>query len=224
MKRPEYVIAPEGCERYLTPGRRYKVLNPVEVRGEFWGFDFVDDDGTQRGAIFRASSHLSGQNWIIPDDKPEDEKPSLQEEIIAVHTEALIAHNEALQELQKRAEALQADFDELTARMSDRLTEAAKPDDGWVEVMGDIFMCGFELETLHNHPYRYGKPDGTIEYGVFQAQAAARDDDASASVNLLCKLAGVDVSFKHVHDVRASFAFAGPDSAEISEITLRVKV
>lgn len=175
MKRPEFVIAPEGCSDYLTPGKAYRAF---AVFGD-GGFSIRDDDGDIITCRLHACPHLYDQDWVIPDNKPEAEKTSLQEGIIAAHTEVLITHNEVLRELQKCADALQADFDKLAARMSDGLTEAVKPDSV---------------------------------------------DDASASVNLLCKLAGVDVSFKHVHDVRASFNFAGPDSAEISEITLRVKV
>lgn len=170
MKRPEYVIAPEGVWEYLTPGKAYGVLSWINDDV----FQIHDDECARITCCLRRCLHAQG-DWIIPDDEPEGEKPSLQEEVITVHTQALIAHNEVLQELQKRVNALQADFDRLAASMGADLADASY-------------------------------------------------DDASSAVNLLCKLAGVDVSFRHVHDVRVSLNFAGPDSAEVSDITLKVKV
>jgi hypothetical protein len=63
-KAPEYVIAPEGCADYLTPGKRYAVRN--------WSggvFNMTDDRGREINCFFPKSAHvLNGGDWIIPDE------------------------------------------------------------------------------------------------------------------------------------------------------------
>jgi len=67
MKAPKYVIAPKGCANYLTPGKRYPVMN-FDDTGDGIGFDTIDDDGVELYASLNDSAHLNGGNWIIPDE------------------------------------------------------------------------------------------------------------------------------------------------------------
>ncbi|MBX3504461.1 MAG: hypothetical protein KF895_03205 [Parvibaculum sp.] len=68
MKAPKYVIAPPGCAEYLTPGRPYEVRdwNPNVHFLAF--FNFIDDNGALRPSRAKDSRHLSGGDWIIPDE------------------------------------------------------------------------------------------------------------------------------------------------------------
>ena len=75
MKTPKYVIAPEGCENYLTPGKRYEAYNWEEDdSGEVY-FRTKDDDGDVLLCCLEECPHGSG-NWIIPDDDDDDDESS----------------------------------------------------------------------------------------------------------------------------------------------------
>ena len=69
MPRPTHVIAPEGCARYLTPGRRYQIErweaedlfiigadpSPVSPDRECW-------------CTLTDCAHLNGGDWLLPPD------------------------------------------------------------------------------------------------------------------------------------------------------------
>ena len=68
MKTPRYVIAPEGCKKYLTPGKRYAV-DSTDDDSTF--FIFLDDEGYPVCSSFKNAHVLNGGDWIIPDDEAE---------------------------------------------------------------------------------------------------------------------------------------------------------
>jgi len=73
--KPEYVIAPEGCEYYLTPGKWYAVEKLDHIPGENIEDAAViirDDMGEEVYSTIRKSAHLNGGNWIIPDDDADE--------------------------------------------------------------------------------------------------------------------------------------------------------
>lgn len=68
MKNFTYVIAPDGCESYLTPGKKYAIKD-LEFNKflERFSFSITTD---KQGEIFCLSVgclHLNGKNWIIPE-------------------------------------------------------------------------------------------------------------------------------------------------------------
>ena len=64
MKIPKYVIAPDGCEHYLTPGKSYPVMNFDGI-----GIDTIADNGAKIYSLLEGSSHLYDGNWIIPENE-----------------------------------------------------------------------------------------------------------------------------------------------------------
>jgi len=72
MKAPKYVIAPEGCEDYLTPGRRYEVHNFCTNDTYGGTIHITTDDGSYIFCLLKKCPHLNGGNWIIPDDEADD--------------------------------------------------------------------------------------------------------------------------------------------------------
>ena len=80
MKTPKYVIAPEGCAKYLTPEKGYIVEEFDVLPGEDiydCGFTITDDMGERVYSTLRKSAHLNGGDWIIPDDEAEREPDTL---------------------------------------------------------------------------------------------------------------------------------------------------
>ena len=70
MKVGDVVIAPEGCFRYLTAGKKYKVVSVDDLVCErVVFFDIINDDGAKIFCISKECSHLNGQDWIIPQRK-----------------------------------------------------------------------------------------------------------------------------------------------------------
>jgi len=63
-KKFKYVIAPEGCCVYLTPGRKYPVVGTYS--DEPYIFIIIDDEGDKIYAVTNNCEHLSGKDWIIP--------------------------------------------------------------------------------------------------------------------------------------------------------------
>jgi len=61
LKNGMKVIAPSGCEDYLTEGKEYLVVSVRNV--EF--FHVVSDNGKDVFSRLNNSSHLNGGNWII---------------------------------------------------------------------------------------------------------------------------------------------------------------
>lgn len=70
LKNGMKVIAPSGCENYLTEGKEYEVFN-VELSHnkecEF-NFNFIDDKRKSKYSILKGSAHLNGQDWIIKNE------------------------------------------------------------------------------------------------------------------------------------------------------------
>ena len=60
---PKYVICPEGCKRYLTPGKKYKTKNIKNG-----SFETRDDEGDLLYCKLKGCAHLNGEDWIIPKD------------------------------------------------------------------------------------------------------------------------------------------------------------
>jgi len=77
MKVGDYVKAPEGCETYLTAGKKYRVLWVDGYDSVFvgCGFSIITDNGTPIFTNERNSTHLNGGNWIkvVPHDDDDRE-------------------------------------------------------------------------------------------------------------------------------------------------------
>lgn len=54
------VIAPEGCEVYLTAGKEYLVIEQIEE-----SIIIFDDEGDQLYSNLKNSTHLNFQDWIV---------------------------------------------------------------------------------------------------------------------------------------------------------------
>jgi hypothetical protein len=67
MKKGDKVIAPKGCASYLTAGKEYEVLR-VDDKSSKYGYSFnvLTDCGAIIFTCEKKSSHLIGQDWIIP--------------------------------------------------------------------------------------------------------------------------------------------------------------
>jgi hypothetical protein len=75
---PKYVIAPEGCKSWLTPGKKYEVLDWETPNKRFGGFfRTTADNGENIYTSLRENGHLNGGDWITPDD--EAPSPSVPE-------------------------------------------------------------------------------------------------------------------------------------------------
>jgi len=61
LKKGMFVIAPEGCQTWLTAGKAYQVANGVRMNTFF---EIIDDRGDMIGCIFPNDGH-SRANWII---------------------------------------------------------------------------------------------------------------------------------------------------------------
>ena len=64
-----YVIAPDGCTSYLTPGKKYAVIGEISHiscdAGVF--FSCSSDINTDCQTTSERASHLNGKDWIIPE-------------------------------------------------------------------------------------------------------------------------------------------------------------
>lgn len=58
----KYVIAPEQCSRWFTPGEKYKIERFGKDKNEFW---LTDDDG-DTVLCLRANCNFANGNWIFP--------------------------------------------------------------------------------------------------------------------------------------------------------------
>lgn len=79
MKVGDIVIAPEGCEDYLTAGKEYEVVEAIEESTNKYGslFSIIDDDGDMIETVEKKSAHLKFQSWILSPtthDNSQDDK------------------------------------------------------------------------------------------------------------------------------------------------------
>lgn len=68
MKEIKTVIAPKGCEDYLTEGKEYKVTKQDKDKVNP-GFNIVDDEGSSIFCVLKGCAHINGGNWIIKDSE-----------------------------------------------------------------------------------------------------------------------------------------------------------
>jgi len=77
MKVGDYVKAPEGCETYLTAGKKYEVLYTDGRYLSKYGFEFHIKNDYGSKILCRESNcfHLNGGDWIkvVPHDDDERE-------------------------------------------------------------------------------------------------------------------------------------------------------
>lgn len=66
MSKPEYVIAPEGCQSYLTPGKRYEVSNFCANDAYRGTINIAADNGSDIFCLLEKCPHLNNGDWIIP--------------------------------------------------------------------------------------------------------------------------------------------------------------
>lgn len=78
MKAGDIVIAPEGCEDYLTAGDGYKVISVDGLHTVFGHFfEIIDDVGDNILCSERVCLHINEQDWILAptsQDNPKDNK------------------------------------------------------------------------------------------------------------------------------------------------------
>lgn len=60
LKIDDFVIAPKGCATYLTPGKKYFV---IDVNDDT--FSIIDDLGFILWCQMQNSLHLNGQDWKV---------------------------------------------------------------------------------------------------------------------------------------------------------------
>jgi hypothetical protein len=61
LKKGMFVIAPEGCQSWLTAGKAYQVVRDARMNTFF---EIIDDRGDMINCIFPNDGH-SRANWII---------------------------------------------------------------------------------------------------------------------------------------------------------------
>jgi hypothetical protein len=67
LKKGMFVIAPEGCNSYLTAGKKYETTKGVRHYGELSFFEIIDDNGDEVCGVSKNDAHLKGKDWIIED-------------------------------------------------------------------------------------------------------------------------------------------------------------
>ncbi|MBY8333152.1 hypothetical protein [Qipengyuania pacifica] len=60
------VIAPEGCNEYLTPGKAYEAFGADDDEDSF---KVIDDTGDTLFCLRTGDAHLNGLDWITPVDQ-----------------------------------------------------------------------------------------------------------------------------------------------------------
>jgi hypothetical protein len=55
----KYVTAPEGDYGYLTPGKKYEILESDKI-----SFQILSDTGIKMFCLWEGCGHLSGGDWI----------------------------------------------------------------------------------------------------------------------------------------------------------------
>jgi hypothetical protein len=71
IKKGMFVIAPEGCETYLTAGKNYEVLG----FDSFGCFGIMADNNFTIYSRLKNSAHLNGKDWIIDQSQPLQTNP-----------------------------------------------------------------------------------------------------------------------------------------------------
>lgn len=64
MEKFTYVIAPEGCESYFTPSKKYDIMEISYVSNTFL---LKDNNGENKHCRIAKCAHLNGKDWIIPE-------------------------------------------------------------------------------------------------------------------------------------------------------------
>jgi hypothetical protein len=68
MKVGDIVIAPEGCNKYLTSGKKYQIVeiyDPISDEVYGIGFDIIDDQNNLISCREKRSRHINMQDWIL---------------------------------------------------------------------------------------------------------------------------------------------------------------
>jgi hypothetical protein len=77
MKVGDFVKAPEGCEEWLTAGKKYRVLLTYDFISPTYGYQFniIAENGNEIFCLERNCGHLNGGNWIkvVPHDDDDRE-------------------------------------------------------------------------------------------------------------------------------------------------------
>ena len=58
------VIAPKGCNDYLTAGKEYEVYNVRKSKNFEYFFDIKNDAGSETYCSFKTCPHLKGKDWL----------------------------------------------------------------------------------------------------------------------------------------------------------------
>jgi hypothetical protein len=66
-KPPKIVIAPKGCNSYLTKGKEYEVIrsydNPSKING--YSFFITDNNKLDIYCLEKVCGHINELNWIV---------------------------------------------------------------------------------------------------------------------------------------------------------------
>jgi hypothetical protein len=64
LKKGMFVIAPQGCESWLTAGKAYQVVKNVRMDTFF---EIIDDRNDILSCIFPYDGHTNNIDWIVKD-------------------------------------------------------------------------------------------------------------------------------------------------------------
>lgn len=65
-RKPKIVVAPKGCESYLTAGKEYEVAKANSKGLSYkWSFTIIDDNGAEINCLQIECAHLNDKNWRI---------------------------------------------------------------------------------------------------------------------------------------------------------------
>jgi uncharacterized Fe-S cluster protein YjdI len=64
LKKGMFVIAPEGCQSWLTAGKAYQVVR--DARMDLF-FEIIDDKGDEISCMLPSDNHVKNIPWIIQD-------------------------------------------------------------------------------------------------------------------------------------------------------------
>jgi len=65
-KPPKTVVAPIGCQPWLTEGKEYNVIRTGSYSNtEGYDFDIISDTGETDFCVEKGCGHINFENWII---------------------------------------------------------------------------------------------------------------------------------------------------------------